>query len=189
MPWMLSASSFQSVMFCQCFAQFRVTFDPMSDCPRPIHLSKPWLFRCQLFCEALPHLLGHCLNTFKIRLNVYMYWCCYLCVCLARLYGQHFIVPVPGSFMWSPFPVIVFNNIGRSKLNRVPKSEIPLCFVANPCLCLHWKCVLCPTENAKGNLDRAECYTNSNLAKTVEIIQMPVRDYDVSFMLYPQTDI
>lgn len=161
----------------------------MSHCPRPVHLSKPWLFRCQLFCEAIPYSLGHCLNTFKICLHVYMYWSCYLCVCLARLYGQHFIDPVSGNFMWSPFPIIVFNNIGRSKLNGVPYSEIPLCFVANPCLCLHWKCVLCPTEKAKGNLDRAECYTNSNLAKTVEIIQMPVRDYDVSFMLYPQTDI
>lgn len=30
-----------------------------------------------------------------------------------------------------------------------------------------------------------ECYTNSNLPKIVEIIQMPVRDYDVSFVLYP----
>lgn len=31
------------------------------------------------------------------------------------------------------------------------------------------------------------CYTNSILAKTVEIIQMSIRNYDVSFMLYPQT--
>lgn len=43
-------------------------------------------------------------------------------------------------------------------------------------------------ENAKGNLDRMECYTSSDLAKMVEIIQAPVRDCDVSFMLYPQTD-
>ena len=43
-------------------------------------------------------------------------------------------------------------------------------------------------ENAKGNLDRMECYTSSDLAKMVEIIQAPVRDCDVSFVLYLQTD-
>lgn len=42
-------------------------------------------------------------------------------------------------------------------------------------LLLEWKCVLCPTENVKGNLEWMECYTNSNVAKTVEIIQMPVK--------------
>lgn len=52
--------------------------------------------------------------------------------------------------------------------------------------CLDRKCVLCPIESAKGNLDRMECYTKCILTKTVEIIQMSIRNY-VSFMLYPQT--
>ena len=33
---------FSLLGFCQCFAQSGMPFDPMSDCPGPIHLSKPW---------------------------------------------------------------------------------------------------------------------------------------------------
>lgn len=44
--------------------------DLQSGCPRPIHLSKPGLFRCQLFCEALPHPSAPCLYTFQILLCV-----------------------------------------------------------------------------------------------------------------------
>lgn len=112
----------------------------------------------------------------------------YVSVCPARLYGQGFIAPVSGSFMLVSFPIIVLNNIGWSELKRISHGAVALCIVANPCLCLDWKCVTCPTANAKGNLDRMECYTNSDLAKMAEIIQTPVRDYDVSFMRYRQTD-
>lgn len=95
----------------------------------------------------------------------------YVCVCFARQCAWGLIV-----FCRVPFPLRVFNNIGSSERNRMPHGAVLLCLVGNPCWCLDRKCVLCPTRNAKGNLDRMECYTNTNLAKMVEIIQTPVRD-------------
>lgn len=66
--------------FCQDFAEARMPFDPVSDCPRPIHLSS-WLCRCQLFCEAFPRPPGNCLHTFRILLCV-SHSLIFLCVCL-----------------------------------------------------------------------------------------------------------
>lgn len=58
--------------FCHQFAQSPMPFDPVSDCPRPIHLSKPRLFRCQLLCDAaLPHPPGPCSDIFKMRLPIF----------------------------------------------------------------------------------------------------------------------
>lgn len=158
-------------------------FDLVSDCPGPIHLSKPRLFRCQLFCEVLPHSLGCCLYTFKILMCVP-----YVSVFQAGVYGRCLTAPVSGSFMLISFPMLVSDNTDWSELNRISRHAVSLCVLANPCLCLDWKCIMCPTENAKGNLDRTECYANSDLAKMVEILQTPVWDSDVSFMLYPQTE-
>lgn len=109
-----------------------------------------------------------------------MHRTCSLCICFARLYGPWLVF---GSFLSSLFPVIVFKDVGWSERNGMPPGAVPLCVMGNPCWCLDRKCVLCPTKNAKGNFDRMECYTNSNLAKMVEIIQTPVRDWCLFYAL------
>lgn len=53
-----------------------------------------------------------------------------------------------------------------------------------------WECVLCPTENAKNDLDRLECYTNRSLAQTAEIIQKPrERSWCLFLGFFPPVEI
>lgn len=82
-------------------------FDLVFDCPRPIHLSKPWLFRCQHFFFFVKSYL-----TLRATLLIYFpnTSACLACtevvpdvsVCFARLYGQWLVFH---SFLSSPFPV------------------------------------------------------------------------------------
>lgn len=164
---------FRLLDFCQCFAQSGMPFDPMSDCPGPIHLSKPWAVQVPTSLWSLPSPSRPQLIYFETLLRVLQ--ALKLSVCLFVWLDSVFLrAPVSGRFMLVSFLVTVFNNFGGRELNRISHRAVPLCIVANLCLCLDWKCVPCPMENAKGNLDRMECYTSSDLAKMVEIIQAPV---------------
>lgn len=164
---------FRLLDFCQCFAQSGMPFDPVSDCPGPIHLSKPWAVQVPTSLWSLPSPSRPQLIYFETLLRVLH--ALKLSVCLFVWLDSVFLrAPVSGRFMLVSFLVTVFNNFGWRELNRISHRAVPLCIVANLCLCLDWKCVPCPMENAKGNLDRMECYTSSDLAKMVEIIQAPV---------------
>lgn len=160
--------------FCQRFAQSVMPFDPMSDCPRPIHLSKPCLFRCQLFCEAtLAHPPGPCSDILKMCLLIF---------------------PALKSFPSCLFVSVdcldpdLFVCIGWRQLNRAEQCGSCVFYGQPHCWSLVWKGVVCPTGSAKANLHRMECYTNRSRAQVAEISHMPLRDYGVCFRIYPPVE-
>lgn len=116
-----SPSSFLSGMFCQCVFLHNpeCPLSPCFDCPRPIRLSKPCVFRCQLSHVALPHPQGRCLHTFRMLLETLhvLEVVPSTSVLPARLSGQCLTF---SQFHTESFSHVVFNNIGSREFQRAP---------------------------------------------------------------------
>ena len=110
-------AAFSLLGFCQCFAQSRMPFDPMSDCPGPIHLSKSWAVKVPTSLWSLPSPSRPRLIYFQTLLRVLHALKLFrMSVWLDSVFLR---APVSDRLMLVSFLLTVFNNFGWRELNRI----------------------------------------------------------------------